>query len=225
MSARNLDCGEVVNSLPLHSGGDLHPARRAALDRHLATCAACRSQAADARRAREALLQGLERDRVGGLDLWPALRSALVSEGVLRAGPDPRLADAPRSGSDVRPIRRVDPRWRWLPIGTLAAAALLAGLWLQRSTSPAPDAGTGTELAPPAPLLVDQALPDPDSSALVVTPVKAPAGLRRLAPGDARWSDTADVFGIEQSPMQRFSPWSPNAGSPVSLQRVRPNMR
>lgn len=223
MNARNLDCGEVRSSLPLYSGGDLHPVRHAALDRHLATCAPCRSQAADARRAREALVRGLERDRVGGVDLWPALRSALASEGVLPAARIPRIADAPRSGATVRAGRRVDPRWRWLPIGTLAAAALLAGLWLQRSTSSPTGVDTDTNLAPPAPVLVEYT--PSTMPAVAVSPVKESTGLRRLGPADERWSDSADVFGVEQSPMSRFSPWSSNAGSPVSLRSVRPNIR
>ncbi len=231
MNPRVLDCTEVRSALPLYSGGDLHPDREADLDRHLSTCADCRAHAVRASSAREALLGGFERERAGGVDLWPALRGALVEHGALRTDTGPVSGNSAReslSRPSAPPVRRIDPRWRWLLIHTAAAAALLAALWIQRSASEPGNAQPVTELVAqdPAvhePLLIDQAAPT--SPALVVTPVKEMHALRRVQPGEPRWSESADVFGIEPSPMSRFSPWSSNTGSPVSLQRVGPGLR
>ncbi len=226
MSPRVLDCTEVRSSLPLYSGGDLHPDRQAALDRHLASCADCRAQAARANSAREALRTGLaggfQRERTGGVDLWPSLRSSLVAEGLI-AQPD---APRPRGEPLVAPIRRVGTYRRWLPVGAAAAAALLVGLWMHRSTTAPADVGP-VVITPQDSVVVVPVDHEvvPTAPELVVTPVNDSQGLRRVQPGEPRWSDSADVFGAQSSPMLQLSPWSPNVGSPASLRNVLPHQR
>jgi anti-sigma factor RsiW len=228
MSPRVLDCTEVRSALPLYSGGDLHPDREAALDRHLSTCADCRAHAVRANSAREALLGGFARERAGGVDLWPALRGALVEQGAIRPGVGPVSVNRTResvSRPSTPPVRRIDPRWRWLSIGAAAAAALLAGLWIQRSVSEPSRAQLVPEMVAQDPSVHEPLFVDPvapTSPALVVTPVTESHGLRRVQPGEPRWSESADVYGLQPAPM---SPWSSNVGSPVSLQRVGPGLR
>lgn len=79
------------------------------------------------------------------------------------------------------------------------------------------------EIAAQDSAVIDPAAPRPP--ALAATPVKESQGLRRVQPGEPRLGDSADVFGLEPSPMSQFSPWSSNTGSPVSLQRVRTDIR
>lgn len=216
MSPRVLDCTEVRSSLPLYSGGDLHPSRQAALDRHLATCVDCRLEAARANSAREALVRGLERGHAGRVDLWPALRNSLAAEGLISTNGARQPMASPRTLPQVHPGRR------WLSIAAAAAAALFIGLWMQRSNTSQIQVQPTLANVSPDTRLIDQAQPSPE---LVVTPVKESQGLHRVPLGEPRWSENADVFGSQPSPMSQFSPWSPNVGSPVTLQRVRPNIR
>jgi hypothetical protein len=82
-----LDCGAVVERLPLHVGGDLEGAEEQAVDAHLAGCADCGQRFEQARRLRQIYFEAANRVTTGPLDLWPALRSALVAEGRLPAAP------------------------------------------------------------------------------------------------------------------------------------------
>lgn len=211
-----LDCREVRGSLSLYSGGDLMGARLTAVEHHLQGCGACRAEAAASRQARQALVAGLAIVPTREIDLWPRLRASLAEEGLLRDTPRRAIARPADATSDLALPSR---RRHWLSVGTLAAAALLAGLWLSRSTStPLVPAGRNARVLAPDPALVDATVPRAEAPA--VTPVKASGGLRRVAAGEASWSKMADIYGIEKAPMEHLSPWSANVGSPVSLQRV-----
>ncbi len=137
------DCAETRQNLHLFVGGELEPSQASSAKRHLSLCAPCRTALGETTRARELYLRAAVDADAEELDLWPGIRSRLVSEGRLvgatlrdsgqgaRAASDRRSAAnrEAQSSSGARIVQvsssRVGRRLVW---AGLAAAA--AALWL-----------------------------------------------------------------------------------------------
>jgi anti-sigma factor RsiW len=100
-----IDCSEAGERLDDHVDGALDGSAAAAIERHLATCAACQAEAQGLR----ALIAGarmLPRERPPGRDLWPSIvgrialsRHRSVRQGVLLAAATALLLVAGAVGS------------------------------------------------------------------------------------------------------------------------------
>jgi Putative zinc-finger len=168
-------CSEIQGHLPLYVGGDLEPEILDAVARHLACCEACRVASRAAEDARRVMGLALSGERVP--DLWPGVRENLhaagfllgdrgavvgttepgerrVLESTLRAGGpvvQPGVAAASVSRRSPGPLRRL----RWAGLGTLAAAASIAGLvWLGGGPDATPVDGGSAPSAPPSTAVV-----------------------------------------------------------------------
>ncbi|MQY04469.1 anti-sigma factor family protein [Actinomadura macrotermitis] len=102
------DCARSRGTLGVYVLGAIDPAERAALERHLERCPACR-------------------DELAGLAGLPALLGRVDEEQIEQlAGPPPDLLDAmlARAAERRRPLRR------WAPLAAAAAVLLVAGMLL-----------------------------------------------------------------------------------------------
>jgi hypothetical protein len=108
-----MNCGESEERIALHAGGDLPPREAAAVDRHVAECAAC-----------QALLSGLRQTA-------DALRAA-HSEPV-----DSAHYAAVRARVLSELSRRQRPRWAYAALAA-AAILLLVGVWPRATPRPQP---------------------------------------------------------------------------------------
>lgn len=143
MNTDRMSCGEAREKLPLFVGGDLDRDVLEAVRSHVETCGTCAERAAQATRARRELVSAFrsrEAD-VANPELWPGIRAALRTEGLIRDGDRPLTlpATARRSG-----VRRA--RWAWALAPLAAAAAVVAivelsGLSVGNSIPVAPPAG------------------------------------------------------------------------------------
>lgn len=202
-------CLEIENSLPLWVGGDLDPRVRSEIERHLAACEPCSSLARRARASRQALRSHLTASVGRGPDLWPSIQTALRAEG--RFGPAEPTLPRMRAGRGIG---------RFWPVA--AAAAALLGFWLGGRFLPLapPDPlANGTSPVGPAPAGSDDLAggPSDPGGALPAPPVFKrgirPAGLRRLARGEAHLADMAEIYGLEPMLLNGLSPVPPQ---PVS---------
>lgn len=140
MMRETMDCAGVETALTDYLDGALEPARREALERHLAGCDACASLEADLRQLTRdaAALPPLEPAR----DLWPAIAARIEAPVV--------TLDAARSGSG-RATAPASRRWeRRLRMGLAAAGlvAVTAGVTYWATASRL----RGTQAAPPSPV-------------------------------------------------------------------------
>jgi hypothetical protein len=99
---------EVRDLLPALARGELKSSERAAVEDHLAGCAACREELE------------LVRDVVSRLRITPAIDTTRITQAVLRAARERR--EAPISLDDVR-RRRTSARRVWLVAASLMAVA------------------------------------------------------------------------------------------------------
>ncbi len=132
------DCSGTRQNLHLYLGGEIEPAGIREVEHHLEHCPGCRAELATARDARERYLTAVVDSDAEELDLWPGVRSRLVSEGIL----DPRHQAGPPGTSWSR-------RAPW--IAAAAAALLLALPFLQSGepmNTPTPSAGGGDPVRP-----------------------------------------------------------------------------
>lgn len=169
-------CTDVRALLPLVVGGDLEEDQALAVSEHLALgCATCSTDLRELERMRGILRELPERSPAPAVDLWPDLRAALVSEGLVRRGPL------------VVRRARVGVRGMWL--SAAAATLLVAGaLWSLQGGGEIPAAPGGS----------------PEVADSGVTPYLAPTlvggpsagGLRPLEPGEAPFSLDAELFGV-----------------------------
>lgn len=173
-------CTDVRALLPLMVGGDLEEGQALAVAEHLAGgCGSCSTALRELERVRGFLRELPKLAPAPAVELWPDLRAALLSEGLLRRGPI------------VVRRARVGAGGMWL---SAAAAALLVGgaLW---SLRPGESAREVQQVAPE--VAGGGAMPG-------VTPVFAPTlvggpangGLRPLDPGEAPFSLEAELFGV-----------------------------
>ena len=231
------NCTEVENSLALYVGGDLEAPVLSAVHRHLGRCAACAAQADLARSAHRALVAGLRAERSECPELWSGVRAALVSDGLIaasagREAPNPAPAaqaalvhdrGRPRQVARVAALAPESARRTWWPLGVAAAAAaVLFAVWILRLSGsgalPVGAPGESPIVQHPTDGLVDA---EPrEKPAIEVTPVSQTNGLRRLAPGEERFSDKAGFYGWEESPVETFRRPNSGQGSPASLRRV-----
>lgn len=116
-----MDCTEIEAHLALFIGGDLEAPLAALVGAHLGACLACEQRLLAAREARSALLglAELEGD-AGAVDLWPALRASLVSEGLCRPAAAATTALPPARGRLLGFSRA---------FAGMAAAAVVLLLW------------------------------------------------------------------------------------------------
>jgi len=184
-------CTDVRALLPLVVGGDLEDDQALVVTEHLeAGCEACAGALREFQRLRGHLLELPERSPAPAVDLWPGVRSALQSDGLLRSGPIV--------------VRRARFGARGALLSAAAATLLVAGsLWsLQRERELGQDAPTTPELAES-----ESVTPD-----LAPTLVGGPSdGLRPLAPGEQPFSLDAEHFGPGAAPV----PLRPHAGRPT----------
>jgi hypothetical protein len=122
-----MTCEHVLSLLDDYVDGALAEGEHQEVELHLASCETCRREE-QSLRVFLAQAASLKRDRVPGRDLWPVIEERIRTE---------------------RRLLRFIPRGFVLPAG-LAAAAVLAALWLARphptTTAPAPT-GTPTEVS------------------------------------------------------------------------------
>lgn len=229
------NCGAVENSLPLYVGGDLEAPILSLVHRHLGRCAACAAKADLARGAHRALVAGLSAERSECPELWSGVRATLVSERLIdpslrrdaarparqpaREMPAREMSVAKVAGRGSLALAPERARRSWLPLGVAAAAVLLA-IWILRMSGPGAASVDGPHERPIVEMPVDglvDAQPR-EKRALEVVPVSH--GLRRLAPGEESFSDTAVNYGWEESSIETFRRGNSSLGSPASLQRV-----
>jgi anti-sigma factor RsiW len=134
-----MNCRRVLAALPLHVGGDLDPARAAAVDEHLAVCEACAAERAEYERSRQSLFALKGEPRPDAPDLWPGVR--------LRLGeaPRPRIAFPLRAAAALLFV-------------AAGAAALVFGFGA---------GGDAVDPRPETPIVAEQASPEAEVPAAV----------------------------------------------------------
>ena len=120
---------------------ELSPAERAAMDEHLAGCAACRAVLDELRRV-SVRARGL-RDRDPDADLWPAIARKIGHPEAAEDDPTDELA--------ARRRKRIGFDRRWLWPGAAAAAVLVLGIGIGRFTAPGPERLPTARVEAPAP--------------------------------------------------------------------------
>jgi hypothetical protein len=114
-----MSCAEARERLPLYVGGDLDSEVLDALRAHLDACVECARAGNVALRARRELVSALRSSEVDErVELWPGIRAALRTEGLVRDTRRPHPAPS-------LPARVARPRWSWALVPAAAAALLL----------------------------------------------------------------------------------------------------
>jgi anti-sigma factor RsiW len=187
MESNTAACSRTDNDLSLFVGGELDPAARRELHRHLETCAESRRRAHAARAAHVARVQVLNAHDGRGPDLWPALRAELAREGLLAP---------PATGTTPAPIPpTASRRFASWTRAAAAAALVLCGAWAARGWLEADDGATE-----PMSAVVREVRPAGDGP-IVAQPVANANGEGRLRPlgrGERALHDSALILGGEE---------------------------
>lgn len=131
-----MTCETYRQSLEALLDGDLDPARREALEAHLATCEACRALTADLQQIRQ--VAGTLERHAPPRDAWKRLSAELAKE--------PAFQQAAASAAKAARV----PHWTWSALAAAASLAVIVGgglFVLKTWTTPTPqqaNAGIGS---------------------------------------------------------------------------------
>jgi anti-sigma factor RsiW len=150
------ECGRVRDLLGPYVYDDLADEERSRVDAHLGICEACRNWL-DACRAVPANLRA------------DALRPSAAEEARMHQALAGRIAESRRQAREA-----LQRRTAALRLAAIAAAALVAGVWIGHRVSRGPAASSENVLQPPHPLLqqADADFGVPDTGPQMVTPAK-----------------------------------------------------
>lgn len=201
MNTDRMSCGEVREKLPLYVGGDLDAGVLDNVRGHLDLCGDC-ARLADrvlgARRELVAAFRAQESD-VARPGLWPGIRAALQSEGLIHAAGEPAL----------QPVAPRAPRVRWTwalaPVAAAAVLLLLVQVAGEFGASPEVAPRQGPRVIPaPAPMeVVDMPVSLPVGGTLQridaddVAPLPAPYRSLRAVEGRGRGVGDASLAGYK----------------------------
>jgi hypothetical protein len=142
-----MKCRDVEAKVTAYLDGELDATTSSALRGHARGCEQCRAMVEDHARIAGALAA-----------LPPAEPGPAMWDGVMSKMAQAEQTDAKRSGFGLRLVAAFERvRAQLVPITAIAAAAVVAGVWVARQRASTPVAPTGTAIAMPAPVEVKQA--------------------------------------------------------------------